>query len=43
MLVTLSGIVTEYRDVQHQNADSPIYVTLSGIVADFRESQFSNA
>ena len=32
MLVTLSGIVTPVRDVQHLKASAPMLVTLSGIV-----------
>ena len=39
MLVTLSGMVTEVRDVQKPNAPSPMLVTLSGMVTEVRAMQ----
>ena len=39
MLVTLSGIVTLVRDVQHWKASLPMLVTLSGIVTLVRDLQ----
>ena len=37
MLVTLSGIVTEVREVQSEKAESPMLVTLFGIVIEVSE------
>lgn len=39
ILVTLSGIITEARDVQPLNAEPPILVTPSGITTDSRDLQ----
>ena len=36
MLVTLSGIVTDVRPLQPENAEAPISITLSGITTDVR-------
>ena len=43
MLVTLSGIVTDVRELQYSNALLPMLVTLSGIVTDVRALQPSKA
>ena len=37
MLVTELPIVTEVRELQRENAKSPMVVTESGIVTDVRE------
>lgn len=42
MDVTPSGIVTDVRPLQPQNARAPIYVTLSGIVREVRLAQSKN-
>ena len=39
MLVTPFGIVTDVREPQRANAESPMLVTPSGIVTDVRELQ----
>ena len=39
MLVTLSGMVTEVREEQPQNAPSPMLVMLSGMITEVREEQ----
>jgi len=38
MLVTESGMVTECKDSQRQNAQWPMLVTESGMVTDCKES-----
>ena len=43
MLVTLSGIVIEVREVQSEKADPPMLVTLLGIVTEVSEMQPANA
>ena len=43
MLVTLSGIVMLVRELQSENAESPMLVTLSGSVMLVRELQSENA
>ena len=43
MLVTESGMVTDCKDEQHQNARSPMLVTESGMVTDCKDLQFENA
>lgn len=40
MLVTLSGIVTEAKLVQSENANLPILVTPSGITTEFKFLQY---
>lgn len=39
MLVTLSGIVTEVREVQPSKAELPMLVTLSGMVIEVKPLQ----
>ena len=36
MLVTLSGMVIEVREVQPEKAELPMLVTLSGMVTDVK-------
>lgn len=36
MLVTLDGIVTDFKPLQLWNALSPMFVTPDGIVTDFK-------
>jgi hypothetical protein len=43
MLVMLSGIVMDVREVQPENARFPMFVTLPGIVTDSKEVQPENA
>jgi hypothetical protein len=43
MLVTLSGILTDFREKQYQKAESPMLVTLLGIVTEVRASQEEKA
>ena len=43
MLFTESGIVTDVRPLQDQNASDPMLVTESGIVTDVRPLQPENA
>ena len=43
MLVTLSGMVTELREVHHAKAESSMLVTLSGMVTEVRGSQNAKA
>ena len=37
MLVTESGMVTDCKDEQNENAQEPIFVTESGMVTDCKE------
>ena len=37
MLVTLSGMTMDFRDLQSLKAEFPILVTLSGMIMDFRD------
>ena len=43
MLVTLSGMVTEVREVQPEKAEYPMLVTPFGMVTEVREVQFRKA
>ena len=43
MLVTESGMVTDCKDEQSSNAQSPMQVTESGMVTDCKDLQFENA
>ena len=43
MLVTESGMVTDCKDQQSENALSPMLVTESGMVTDCKEPQVENA
>ena len=42
MLVTESGMVTDSKDEQFENALSPMLVTESEIVTDCKDEQFAN-
>ena len=43
MLATEEGIVTEVRELQYENAPSPMLVTEEGMVTEVRELQYENA
>ena len=43
MLVTLSGIVTELKPLQSENALFPMLVTVEGIVIEVKPRQPENA
>ena len=43
MLVTESGMVTECKDSQPENANSPMLVTESGMVTECKDEQSLNA
>ena len=43
MLVTESGMVTDCKDEQPENAQSPMLVMESGMVTDYKVSHLANA